>query len=344
MKKNGRTLIILGAVLVVILGAYIGVTVYNNAQAQKEADKAKSARLWGDGRGAPAAISYTVGDKTLSFTLEGGTWTVTDDRAFPLNQSSLTSLASSLQSLAAVRTLDTAAPLSTYGLDAPSYTLTASDAGGNSLTLLIGAENGGNYYAMAKDGSQIYTIASTLVTSLKPDLLGMITLESIHSLTSTNIDTLAVSSGAASLTLNKHLNKDGTTTWFIAEGDTFTPADAFIPKTASETTPAKLVDGAVSGLSGVRFSSCAAYKPDAEALKAFGLDTPQLTVKVDYTDITNQGTLDQKSTSGSVSLEIGAQLPDGSGYYARLPGSQQVNVLPAGDVTPLLDALTVLGA
>jgi hypothetical protein len=343
MKKQARTLIILGVVLVVCIGAYIGVTVYNTVQAQKAAEAAKAPQLWGDGRGAPVTISYTTGDKTLSFKQEGGSWTVADNKDFPLNQTSLTGLASSLQSLAAVRTIDIAAPLATYGLDAPAYTLTASDSGGNSLTLLIGAENGGNYYAMTKDGNKVYTISSAIVGNMKPDLLGMISLDKIHSVTSSNTDTITVTSGSASLQLDKHLNKDNTTTWFIVRGDTFTAADEFVPAVPSEKTPVKLIEGAVSGLSSFRFSSCAAYQPTADALKTFGLDVPQLTVKIDYTDVTGQGTLEQKSTKGSVSLELGVQLADGSGYYARLPGSNQVNVLPLGAVTPLLDALAALG-
>ena len=343
MKKKNRTLVILGAVLVVIIGAYIGVSVYKNVQAKKEADDAKAAQIWSD-RGAPVSITYTAGDKALSFKLEGGAWTVADDKDFPLKQTSLTSLASSLGSLTAVRTIDISAPLSTYGLDNPAYTVTASDEGGNTLTLLIGAANGGNYYAMEKDGGSIYTIASTLVGYLKTDLLSMITLESIHSVSATNTDTLTVASGANALTLDKHQNKDGTTTWFVVEGNTFTAADEFVLKTPSDTTAAKLADGATAALGSFRFSSCAAFRPTDEELKAFGLNTPQLTVKVSYTDVTGQGTLDQKSTKGAIILDIGAALPDGGGYYARLHNSEQVGVLPDTAVTPLLDALAAMGS
>ncbi|SHH77195.1 protein of unknown function [Sporobacter termitidis DSM 10068] len=344
MKKKARTLIILGAVLVVCIGAYIGVSVYNNAQAQKTADETKAAQIWSDGRGDPASIAYTAGDKTLSFTLEDGKWYVTDDRDFPLQQASLTNLATTVGSLSAVRTIDISSPLSVYGLDKPAYTVTAADAGGNTLTLLIGAENGGNYYAMAKDGNKIYTISDALVGDLKTDYLDMIALETIHSLSSTNVSAITVTAGGRSLKLDKHQNKDSTYTWFIVDGDTYTTADEFTTAATTDQSPQKYIDNAVTGLSSVSFSSCAAFKPTADDLKKFGLDAPQLTVNVDYADTTGTGTLDQATTTGTVSLLIGAALDDGSGYYAMLPGSSQVNVLPATAVTPLTDALAALGS
>jgi hypothetical protein len=343
MKKNVRTLIILGAVLVVCIGAYIGVSVYTSAQARKTAEEAKSVQIWSDGRDAPVSISYTAGDKTLSFVKDNSTWYVADNRSFPLSQDSLTGLASALNGLTAVRTLDLTQNLSVYGLDKPQYTLTASDAGGNGLTLLIGSENGGNYYAVAQGGDRIYTIAATLVGDLKPDYLGMIALDTVPSFTSTDITSIAVSDGVSSLRLDQHMNKDGSYAWFIVSGDTDTAADDAALNAPSDKSPQKFVDDAAKGLGSAKFSSCAAFQPAAEDLKTFGLDTPRLTVTVDYAIITGQGTLDQKTTNGTASLEIGTALEDSSGYYARLPGSEQVNVLATDTVTPFLDALGALG-
>jgi uncharacterized protein (UPF0333 family) len=57
MRKKTRTLVILAAVLVLCVGAYVAVSVYNNAQARKSAEEAKAKVLWPDGCGAPLAIS-----------------------------------------------------------------------------------------------------------------------------------------------------------------------------------------------------------------------------------------------------------------------------------------------
>lgn len=342
MRKKARTLVILAVVLVLCIGAYIAVTVYNNAQARKAADEAKAKVLWPDGRGAPVAISYTTEDKTLSFVREDGTWKVADNKDFPLTQASLTGLASALEHLTAVRTFDAASDLSAYGLDKPKYTVTADDSEGRVLTLRIGSETNGDYYAMTQDGGKIHTISSSVVDNLKPDYLGMITLDTLPSFSSTSIETLTVTDGTASLTLSQHKNKDDTYTWFVVRGDAVTAADEITVDASVGKTPEKLIDAAAKAVSYIRFTSCAAYKPDDAELKTFGLDTPRLTVRADYTVTTGTG-LEKKTTKETMRLEIGAPLPDGGGYYARLPGSSQINVLATEKVEPLADALAALG-
>ncbi len=342
MKKNTRTLIILGAVLVICIGAYIGVSVYNNNQARKTAEEAKAVQIYADGRSAPISISYESGGTVMSFVLESDKWFVADNKDFPLKQSSLTSLASTLNSLTAVRTLDIPPSLSAYGLDTPAYTVSAADAAGNTLKLLIGAQYEDNYYAMPEGGDKVYTISSTLVSSLDTDLMSLIALDTIPTLSETTIDTIKLSSSTSSLTLDKHLNKDGTTTWFIVNGTEYTAADEFVLPASAEKLPEKYVGNAVTAVSSARFASCAAFKPTAEELAAYGLDAPKLTVTVDYTTTTGTG-INKTSESGTVILEIGGPLSDGSGYYARLPGSQQINVLSSEAVEPLIEALDAMG-
>lgn len=343
MKKNTRTLIILGVVLVICIGAYIGVSLYTKQQASISSGEIESTVLYAVGRSAPVSISYENEGKTLAFELENDKWVVADNVDFPLKQSSLTQIASALTGLSAIRSLDMTMPLSTYGLDNPAMTLTAADSAGNAFKLLIGSQNSDYYYAMTEGGNQIYTIASTLVGYLNTDIMSMIILDTLPSLSETTMDTIRLGDGAASLTLDKHKNKDGSYTWFVIEGTTYTSADEVVLPPGAERSPEKYISNAVTGLGSARFTSCAAFRPTADDLKAYGLDVPQITVTVDYTTTTGAGTLDQKTTKGTASLEIGGALDDGSGFYARVPGSQEVNVLPNDAVAPLLDALTAMG-
>lgn len=343
MKKNARTLIFLGVVLVLFIGAYVGVSLYNKGEDQKKTAETQAAQLWSGGKGEPVTFSYTTGSATLSFVKNSGSWTVSDNKDFPLNQSTVSGLVSSLTGLSAVRTLDLPKELSLYGLDKPTYTLWAADDKGNGLTLLIGAATGDNFYAMAKDGAKVYTIPGTLVSSLKPSYLSMVTIDSIPNTTSTSIEAITATGGNKTLKLDRHQNKDNSYTWFVITGDTYTSADEVTLAAPSEKSATKLISDAVAGLSYMTFSSCAAYKPTGEELKKFGLDTPAIKVAVAYEDTTGAGTTDQKTTKGTVNLEIGAALQDGSGYYARLAGSNEVCVLPSTAVTPLNDALNAIG-
>ena len=142
MRKNTRTLIILGAVLAICIAVYAGVTVYNSNQARKTAEESKSVHIYAVGRGAPVIISYESDGIQLSFVLREDNWQVADNADFPLKQASLKSLASAINNLTAVRSFDIDSPLSTYGLDKPVYTVSAADDAGNTLKLLIGAQYG----------------------------------------------------------------------------------------------------------------------------------------------------------------------------------------------------------
>lgn len=340
MKKQAKALIALSAILVICIGSYIGLSMYNAEKEKQESSKAAETQLYSAaGLGSPTGISYTVEGNTLSFVLENGQWYAADNRDFPLKQTDLTGLASSIESLSAVRTLETPGALSAYGLDNPAITIKATDADGGAFTLLVGAQNGSNYYALTDAGSKIYTISSTLISSLKTNLLELITLDSTPTLTESTITSISLKSSTASLNLDKHTNKDSTITWFIVNGSTYTSEDDFVLAAPSDNPPAKLIGSAVTALGTASFSSCAAYNPSADELASFGLDNA-MTVSVNYTSTDSSG----NKTDGTIVYEVGNLLADGSGYYARILGSKQVNILPAGAVDPLSQALAAMGS
>ena len=338
MKKNAKTLIILLAVLVVVIGAYVTVSLVNANKASDDAAGTEATQIYPADWDKPTQISYVADNAAMSFTLADSTWIYDGDPSFPLKQSILTGLVSKLSGLTAVREFEAPDALSDYGLDAPAYTVTTDDGGNHTLTLLIGNTTGDNYYAMKSDGSTIYTIDSSLVGALQTDILKMITLDTIPSLTETTIDKLTLTADGQTLTLDKYKARDESITWFIVEGETYTVADEYVLSDGTNGAPVYISD-VLSALKALSFSSCAAFNPDSSALTDQGLTPPVLTLTADYTTTDSN----QKETSGSVTLEIGRSLDDGSGYYARLAGSDQVNVLPGDNITPLLDALAAIG-
>lgn len=335
MKRRARTLIILGAVLVLCVGAYIGVSIYTANETQKSLDDETPASLYVVGSDAPVKISYGSGDKLLSFTFENDKWLVDDNKEFPLAQAALTNIATTLSSLSAVRTIDMPSSLATYGLDQPRYTLWAADAAGNAMKLLVGAQIGSNYYAMLDGENKVYTILPALIGYLNTDLLSMITLDVLPVLSETTMKTITLASGPLSLTLDKHTNKDGSFTWFIGDGTILTSADEFVLPIGAERSPEKYISNAVSALSAAKFTSCAAFKPIDEEQSTFGLDASTV-VTVNYTDAAT-------NLDGTAVIEIGGTLSDGGGYYARLLDSQQINILSIDAIEPLIDAINAMG-
>ena len=338
MKKNTRILIILSIVLVFCIGAYIGVSVYNADIAKKETAETDESLLYPPDWDAPSHILYETGGSTLSFTREDTLWYYDGDRNFPLKQSSLTSLSSTLSSLATIRTFDAPADLSDYGLVAPSYSVTSADSGGNRLTLLIGVMSGENYYVMKSGGDKVYTIDPSIVESLQPDILKMIALDTIPTLNETTIDTITLTDDTQSVMLDKYQARDGTYTWFVVDGTTYTSADDYVLSNGSNSAAAN-VTNVLSALGGLSFSSCAAFNPADDTLVSYGLAVPGVTVTVDYTTTDSN----KKETSGTVVIEIGQMLADESGCYARLAGSDQINVLASDKTSSIVDALDAMG-
>ncbi len=334
MKKKAKTLIVLSAVLIVCIGAYVGVTVHNANVAKKESAETDTVRIYPSSWEAPLTIAYETAGSTLSFTREETTWYYDGDRDFPLKQTSVSSLSSALYTLSAIRAFDAPDDLSVYGLVAPAYKIMVSDNNGNPLTLLIGSMSGDNYYAMENGGGEIYTIDASLVGYLEPDILNMITLDTIPTLSESTIDRITLASGERSLILDKYNERDGSITWFIVEGAAYTSADDYLLSDGTESA-AIYVANVLSALGGASFTSCAAFNPADDA--SFGLSAPELTVTVDYTATDSE-------TSETAVLEIGQPLPDESGNYARLADSSQVNILSSDKTALLYEALEIMGA
>ncbi|OKY92595.1 MAG: hypothetical protein BHV61_00585 [Collinsella sp. 60_9] len=75
------------------------------------------------------SLTYTNSTATLSFTQdEDGNWIWADDPEFPLDDSTITYIIQTLQSLKPQQTITDGDTLEAYGLDQPSATLTATDA------------------------------------------------------------------------------------------------------------------------------------------------------------------------------------------------------------------------
>lgn len=165
MKKY-RTMIILLAVFVVLIGLYFLMQYVNKAQAENEQDET----IMVTELGALAAMEYTDGATIMSFTSSEGVWTVTDNNEISLDSDAVDTIANTLSRVQAVRVLEGADELSSYGLEEPTYTITLKTESGAEVTLYIGDAIDGNYYATIGDKVVVYVIGSSAVDALEFDI------------------------------------------------------------------------------------------------------------------------------------------------------------------------------
>lgn len=165
MKKY-RTMIILLGVFGVLIGLYFAMQYINKAKTENNQDDIIMVTELGN----LAAMEYTNGETTMSFTSSEGVWTVTDNSEFNLDSDIVDTIANELSQVQANRVLEGEDELSAYGLDEPAYTITLTTDAGAEITLHIGNEVDGNYYATTGDKVVVYVIGSSVVDALEFDI------------------------------------------------------------------------------------------------------------------------------------------------------------------------------
>lgn len=178
MKKY-RTLIVFLAAFVVLVGLYFLMQYVNKVQAENEQDETIMVTELGD----LAAMEYTDEETTMSFTKSEGVWTVTDNNEISLDSDAVDTIANTLSRVQAVRVLEGADELSSYGLEEPTYTITLKTESGAEVTLYIGDAIDGNYYATIGDKVVVYVIGSSAVDALEFDITALEAEEEVEGTT-----------------------------------------------------------------------------------------------------------------------------------------------------------------
>lgn len=187
MTKQIKQLLILVGVLVVLLGAYIALRVWNAGAEERAEAQADYVLTLEDIQ----RLTWDYSGEDLDFLKSGESWTWAPDSAFPLEESNLTGLEETLASLKAQRVIEAPDALADYGLDTPDMTLTV-ETGSDTVKLLIGDMTGSDYYVMVEGEDRVYTIDSTLITYLECSLMDMMVLPDIPSMSESNVEQVEV--------------------------------------------------------------------------------------------------------------------------------------------------------
>ena len=297
MKKY-KSLIILLAVLVVLVVAYVVTGQLKKKSAEKENEQKQIAVL---DMSDITSIQYTNGTDTMSFIKEGGTWYSESDKEFPLQQSSLKTMAETFGTLSANRELTDGDTLADYGLEEPQYTITLKNADGEEQNIYIGNAAGEDYYMTVGDKEKIYTVDYSVVNAMNFDLDSMLQKETFPSIGSDNIKKVTIT-------------KAGETTEYDADN-------------SDQSDDITAIGG---GLGAAYFVDCVDYSVQADELAQYGLDEAQrTTVTVVYTDS------DDKEQT--FTLYVGGRDESDAYNYVQMDGSKMVNTMTKETVNNILN-------
>ena len=317
MKKKTRQMLLLLGLLVAAIAALLIVKLVNHLSDQRSQAETEANTSYVTFPSDPDAISWQTDDATLTLTKdENGSWTWSEDTAFPLDTSLVESLTGALNDLSTQTAFSPEDALSAYGLDTPSYSITVS-GGSESKTLLFGGsfldDGDSYYYAKLADDDTIYVLDSTVPTALVSSIYDLADCAPIASITETDITSVTIQ-GAEMITLRQQATEDengnATADWTLDD---------------TNVTEETLTTSLVSELLHPTFTSMAAWKPDADALSDYGLASPAAQVTVTCSD------------SNHYTLAIGTETSDGNSYYATTDGGNSVYLISASKINDLLD-------
>ena len=297
MKKY-KSLVILLTVLVVLVVAYVVTGQLKKKSAEKENEEKQIAVL---DMSDITSIQYTNGTDTMSFIKEGGTWYSESDKEFPLQQSSLKTMAETFGTLSANRELTDGDTLADYGLEEPQYTITLKNADGEEQNIYIGNAAGEDYYMTVGDKEKIYTVDYSVVNAMNFDLDSMLQKDTFPSIGADNIKKVTIT-------------KVGETTEYDADN-------------SDQSDDITAIGG---GLGAAYFVDCVDYSVQADELAQYGLDEAQrTTVTVVYTDS------DDKEQT--FILYVGGRDESDAYNYVQMDGSKMVNTMTKETVNNILN-------
>ena len=270
MKKSTK-LVSAVVVLAVLGGVYVGLNTYvsKEEKAESSSEEESKTEVFSVKTDDIKSLGFIVDKKEVTFEKKDDSWVKKDETAFPVNQTTLDSAASAIETVEADRVLEDVEDLAEYGLDSPSNTVIVDTADGTTK-LNIGDENTSTnqyYISRADDDSTVYVVAADTVSPFMNSLYDYAQGEDFPTIDSSTVKKVQVSEDKDSYVLEE--NSDGAT-WDVS-------GDGSSDKESADTTAAGNV---TSGLGSFAFDQFVNY--NAEDLSQYGLDKPYATITVDY--------------------------------------------------------------
>lgn len=214
------------------------------------------------------ALSWTHDGTTLSFHRDD-VWQYDDDAEFPVSDSAMDTLLEQFHAFGAAFTIENADDLSQYGLDDPTCTITLT-TGDQTYTVKLGdySTMDSQRYVDIGDGN-VYLAASDPMNAYDVELKDLIANDLVP-----NFDEVSQIQVAGDSDYTAVYDEDGKS---LCADDIYFTSDG-------QPLDTSRVNSYLSKLRYLDLTDYVTYKAADADLSAYGLDHPELTVSVDYTD------------------------------------------------------------
>lgn len=314
-----KRLLGLAVAVAALFAVYFGLTALT-ARQETAAQTEKTLRAL---KGTVNEIAASYGDGWKLVRAADESWQWAEDADFPITQTYPDGMAEAASGMTVsskvLDDLSTADPAD-YGLDEPQNVVTLKTDAGEEMTLTFGGENthtGERYLTVSGDPS-LYTASASAAQVFSYGLYDMIQFETWPVSVATQIDSVRIErKGAPELRLDVARNEAGEASYTVTENGT---------ASAASGTEAM---GLLQDIAGLAVNGCIDYKAQEAALQEYGLQEPDATITVTWTDVEEQ--------QQSVTLYVGAG-EEAATYFTRTEGSMAVNIMDGSAVASILNA------
>ena len=275
MRKATKLYALLGVLLVVCIAAFA----VSRYEEKKEQIKNSGEVILEIPTGSVTALSWTNENGTFSFTKDE-TWVYDEDNAFPVDEEKINDLLEQFTSFAAAFAIDDVEDYAQYGLDEPICTIRIT-AGEESYTVELGdfSKMDEQRYISIGDG-KAYLVSHDPLDEFDAVLRDMILDDTIPEFdTAEQIEF----SGNENYTIIR--NEDGKS---ICADDIYF--------TDGQPLDTDNVDTVLSAIQSLSLTNYVSYNVTDEELTTFGLDEPELTIKMEYSTRDDDGNVEDSGT------------------------------------------------
>ncbi len=323
MTWRERRLITILSIILAVLSAAVLVMLgvrYRQARDVTEEDPAAQIVEAAKEVGSPyVALEYFNGSTTLAFDLtEEGAWVWRYDHDFPLDETTVGDILSTVEKLKPQQTLADHEELASYGLDSPDAWISVTTTEQTYITLRFGKSttDGQSFYALVGgDEENVYIFSGALLELMKTPIYDMCVLPELPVLTDMTLKGVTLfgsGDGSGNVTRTTELKLAGGK-WHLGEKD---------------VSDGELVQALIKDVKHLTLERCVDYNPSDEAVTICGFETPIARVLISHRRVSG-------SEDETLLLTIANQLPDGSGRYVRVGDDTTIYFLP----TELLDSM-----
>lgn len=344
-KKRGVWILTAGAILLCGLLILYGLLKKQNSETEEtDTQETTQEEVFSVDADEIQKLSFQAGDETLAWKKEGEDWLLEGDEDFPTDTEKIDSAISAITSLKSTRELSDIESLSEYGLEDPVNVIQIEKTDGTTETITVGDKSsatGNTYIYLNEDSETVYTISSDLGTTFSNGLYHYAEGEKYPNITVSTIGTIAVEKEKKSYTVVN--NTESLTGWYVEDENG--------EKQEADATEAGTLQSTVAGLSFGGY-----YDYNCSDWDAYGLETPKMTVKIDYTeeveeesteedsdeseadtDETQEEETTTKTVERQVILYVGNINETDGNYYVRLGDSQELHGISQNSLETLLN-------